>query len=284
MDTKLLYIGKNGNVLDLFNNEYFILTHADGLTDVSSNVSTSTTPYMDGDTVNNVRSVPRGIVLDLRIKQGVVVEEAKRFILQTIKPKQSGKLQLTQIDRMTEIAGVVENVTMPRFTDTAIMQVTLYCSEPYWSDVSFMEVELARVLDLHCFPIDTNGLAFPLEGVPFGEFEINNTRTYTNDGDADCGMIITIVANAEAINPTLYKSDGSYIGINDTLVTGDKVIINTNRGNKTITKNGISIFDKIKKGSTFLQMETGDNEFTIDSDGGTEGNLYFTLSFKRRFV
>ena len=72
--------------------------------------------------------------------------------------------------------------------------------------------------------------------------------------------------------------------MNDTLEAGDEVIINTNRGEKGITKNGVNILSKIRQGSTFFQLETGDNELTADSDGDTKGNMYFMLSFKRRFV
>ena len=164
------------------------------------------------------------------------------------------------------------------------MQVTLYCSNPYWQDVENVLLEISRILNMHYFSLDVGGLAFPVEGVVMGEYDTNMTRTYTNDGDAECGMIITIVALSDVLNPAIYKPDGSYIGVNDSMVLGDEIIINTNRGEKSITKNGVNILSKIKPGSTFLQLDTGDNELTINSDGETEGNVYFMLSFKRRFV
>ena len=173
---------------------------------------------------------------------------------------------------------------MPRFDQEITMQVTLYCSNPYWQDVENVLLEISRILNMHYFPLDVGGLAFPVEGVVMGEYDTNMTRTYTNDGDAECGMIITIVALADVLNPAIYKPDGSYIGVNDSMVLGDEIIINTNRGEKSITKNGVNILSKIKPGSTFLQLDTGDNELTINSDGDTEGNVYFMLSFKRRFV
>lgn len=285
MNTELKYIGVNGNVINLFQNKWFCLTHADGLTSVSSSIASSTTPGMDGDKINNIQTQPRGIVLDLEIRRGVSVEDAKRYILRTIKPKQRGTLRLTQGDRVTEIEGIVESVNMPRFGDGVTMQVSLYCSEPYWSDVENVLVEISRIIGLHYFTsTDGDMLYFPSDGIPLGEYDLNMTRTYTNDGDADCGMIIHIIALGNVTNPVIYKADGSYIGVNTTMVKGDEIIINTNSGKKAITKNGTNILSKIKSGSTFLQLETGDNELTIDSDGGTEGNVYFMLEFKRRFV
>ena len=284
MDTTLHYIGANGNMLDLFDNPYADLVDAEGITENASDIATSTTPSMDGDKINNIVTQPRGIVLSMQIKDDVSVEDAKRYILRSIKPKQKGRLVLHQSGRDIQIAGVVESISMPRFGPGIIMQVSLYCNDPYWNDVENVLLEISRVLNMHYFPIDEGGLAFPAEGIPFGEYDLNMTRTYTNDGDAECGMIITIIALADVVNPTIYKADGSFIGVNDSMVVGDEIIINTNRGEKSITKNGTNILSKIKPGSSFLQLDTGDNELTIDSDGDTEGNVYFMLAFKRRFV
>ena len=285
MSVSLKYIGANGNELDLLHNEFFHLAHADGITQINSEIGAATTPNMDGDTVNTVRSQPRGIILDLRIKDTVSVEMAKRHILRTVKPKQVGRLVFLKDDRAMDISGVVEAITMPRFEENGVtMQITLYCSLPYWQDVENVMLEISRVIDLHYFPVDAGGLAFPAEGIPLGEYDMNMTRTYENDGDAECGLVITIIALADAQNPTIYKSDGSFIGVNESMVAGDEIVINTNRGAKSITKNGVNILNKIKAGSKFFQLETGDNELTVDTDSETKGNVYFIVSFKRRFV
>lgn len=284
MDVTLHYIGANGSMLDLLDNPYFHLINVDGMTGVASGIAASTTPSMDGDKVNSVRTQPREIVLDMKIKHSANVEEAKRHILRAIKPKQRGRLVLHQDGRDVEIAGVVEEISMPRFEQGVAMQVSLYCSAPYWQDVENVVIEISRVLDAHYFPLDLMGLAFPVEGVVMGVYDTNMTRTYTNDGDAECGMVITIIALANVVNPRIFKADGSFIGVNDSMVAGDEIVINTNRGEKGITKNGVNILNKIRAGSTFLQLDTGDNELTVDSDGSTEGNVYFLLSFKRRFV
>lgn len=283
MDVSLQYIGANGGLIDLLNNPYFYTT-VDGLTGVDAALSAATTPGMDGDKINNVRTQPRSIVLDLTIKHSANVEEAKQYVLRTIKHKQSGKLIFHHGGRDMEIVGIVESIHMPRFGEGVVMQVTLHCSGPYWQDVENVLLEISRVLNKHYFPIDQGGLAFPVAGVVMGEYDLNMTRTYTNDGDAECGMVITIIALGNVVNPTIYKADGSFVGIKDNLVSGDEIVINTNRGEKAITKNGVNALSKIKPGSKFLQLETGDNVLTIGSDGDTAGNVYFTLSFKRRFV
>lgn len=284
METKLHFIGPNGNTIDLFNNSYFVVTGADGLTGVASEIAAAATPGMDGDRINNIRTITRGIVLTLKVKSTADVELAKRYALQTFKPKQTGTLVLEQEDRNLVINGMVETITMPRFVKGVAIQIALYCSEPYWQDAENVLLEIARIVDAHYFPFDIGGLAFPVAGVVMGEYDINMTRTYTNDGDAECGMEITIIAVGNATNPTIYKADGSYIGVIDNMVAGDEIVINTNRGSKNITKNGANILNKIKPGSTFIQLDTGDNVLTINSDDATQSNMYFMLTFKRRFV
>ena len=285
MNTELIFIGANGSQINLFSNEYFHLVDVDGLTGVSAALSSNTTPSMDGDKINNIRAYPRGIDMYFRIRNTAIVEDAKRFVLRTIKPKQRGTLRLTQGDRVTEISGVVESIDMPRFSDSVTMHISFYCPQPFWQDAENVLVEISRILNMHYFTgLDDDMLYFPVDGIALGEYDLNMTRTYTNDGDADCGMIIHIIALGDVLNPVIYKADGTFIGVNESMVVGDEIIINTQRGEKSITKNGVNILSKIKGGSSFLQLDTGDNELTIDSDGGTEGNVYFMLEFKRRFI
>ena len=283
MFTKLEYKAADGKTLNLFEDEFFDLTAADGLTEIETSIATVITPTMDGDRINNVQANPRGIVLDLRIKNYIDVEIAKRHILNVIKPKQTGTLIYTQGTGKEEIVktidGVIESIEMPRFKNGVTMQISLYCAAGFWQDMNEIILQIARNLPFHHFEV-----YFPVGSpIPLGVIDQNMTQDYYNDGDTDAGMIITIIATGDVTNPTIYRSASEYIGIIDTLTTNDKVVIDTNRGHKTIIKNGVSIFSKIKPGSTFIQMQTGDNEFTIDADTG-DANVYFSIGFKRRFV
>ena len=284
MGAKLEFIGANGNVINLFDNPYYGITNIDGFTVADVEVASSTTASIDGDVINNLRVTPRTVVLDLKVKNNVNVETAKRWLLQTVKPKLPGRIRMTQDGRETELSGIVENIEMPRFTNGVICQVSLHCSVPYWQDVNYVLVEISRLIDLHYFPKDQGGLAFPSGGIPLGSYNLNNTQTYYNDGDAETGMLITIIALGDVVNPIIYDVTGAYIGVIDTMTEGDVIEINTNRGEKYVRKNGENIFSKIKSGSSFLQLAIGDNQLTVNADSGTQNNMYFMITFKRRFV
>lgn len=283
MYTKLEYIAANGAILDLFNDEMFDLVDADGLTVANATIATTTTPTVDGDTINNIQANPRGIILDLRVKNYIDVELCKRHILNVVKHKQTATLRYTQgtgtDERIIVISGVIESISLPRFSNDCTIQISMYCSNSYWEDLNAIVVEISRIIPAHHFEI-----CFPLGApIPLGVIDRTMTKTYYNDGDVNTGMTITIIATGSATNPTIYNSRGEFIGLNDSLVVGDKVVITTSKGQKTITKNGVAVLNKIKAGSTFLQMETGENVFTIDADTGDE-YVYFNITFKRKFI
>lgn len=283
MFTQLIYTAADGKTLDLFHNNYFDLINADGLTVVNTTIATTTTPQIDGDTQQNVQANPRAITLDMKIKSGLDVERAKRGILDVIKIKKRANLLYRQgiggEMREIEINGTVESISMPRFNNDVTMQVSIYCNDSFWQDINDVVVEINRVIGAHHFEV-----YFPTNApIPLGVIDRQMQQTYINDGDTDTGVIITIVATGAVTNPKIYDQNGAFIGVTDSMQVGDKIVINTYKGQKTITKNGVSIFNKIMDGSTFIRMETGTNVFSIDADAGAQ-YMYFYVSFKRRFV
>ena len=281
---ELDFISARGAIMPLVGNEYFIAT-VDGMTETNVSLSTSTVPTVDGDIVNNAQSDPRTIVLYLEIRSGVDVEEAKRYILSYIKPKVNGSLRWRQNTRELEITGNVEAVSMPRFSDKCIMQVTLHCEQPFWEDAVKVITEISGFINLHYFPRQEGGLVFPSDGIPFGEYDRIRMKNYTNAGDTAVGLVIHIQAFDKVTNPILHNiGTGQYISINDTLAAGDEVIISTGKGEKSITKNGVNIIDKFAPGSSWLQLELGANAFMVDSEDTNKRNMYFEISFKQRYI
>lgn len=280
------FISARGGVLPLVNNENFAFIDCTGITKTDISIATSSIPTMDGDQINNAQAQPRPIVLYLEPRAGKNVETVKRYILSYVKPKLKGTLHWVMDGKDITLTGLVEAAEMPRFSDKCVMQISMYCSQPYWEDINYIVTRIKLIKDLHYFPIEQGGLAFPAEGIPFGVYDTNRLLTYTNTGDVAVGVTISIVALDTVNNPILYNlTTGEYIGITDTMQAADEIIISTHKGNKTITKNGVNIIDRIKDGSKFLQIEVGDNEFKIDSDDDEKSNnMYFTLNFKQRYV
>jgi hypothetical protein len=302
---KLDFISARGDTMPLANNPLFHLAHIDGHTAASTSIASAVVGGIDGDTVNNIQATPRTIIIDLQIRNGVDVEKAKREILKVVKLKQQGGLIWTQNERTVVISGIVEAVVMPRWTNAAVMQITLHCEQPFWEDIDDVIKQISEAISLHYFTNSPVGmLYFPEDGLPLGEYDTIRTKSFHNDGDVAVGLEIRILAHDTVTNPIIYDQNGNYFGLGyeiesesggaglGTALTsvpfvmqaGDEVIITTHKGRKTVKYNGVNIFDKIKPRSIWLQLDTGDNVFSINSDDESISNMSFSLIYKQRYI
>lgn len=289
---KFDFLSARGDSLPLSANKDFILTHIDGQTFASASVSSTVIGGVDGDTVNNMQADARIIVFDLRIKDGVDVEDAKRRILKVIKLKQNGTLVWEQNGRTVEITGKIESIDMPRWARGIVMQVTMHCGQPFWEDIDAVVEQISEAISLHYFTdVPTDMLYFPDDGIVIGEYDTTRSKHFYNEGDVGVGLEIDIIALAAVTNPIIYDGDGNFFGVGYgtgekqvTMQSGDTIKITTHKGKKSVTLNGASVFDKIKPNSTWLQLATGDNQYAINSDDESLNNMSFSLIYKQRYI
>ena len=286
------YISARGDRLPLANNNLFILWHVDGMTAAATSIASNAGGGADGEEVNHIRANARPVVIDLRVREGVEVEEAKREILRVVKLKQTGTLEWTYHGRTVTLSGVVEAIDMPRWSEEVTMQITMFCGQPYWEDAAFVVQQISEAIDLHYFEDSAGGmLFFPEDGIPLGEYDTIRTKSFHNSGDVAVGMEISIVAFDTVTNPVIYDGNGNFLGVGYgdgakrvQLQTGDNIVITTHRGRKSIKLNGQNIISRLRPQSTWLQLEAGDNVFTINSDDDSLNNMTFSLVYKQRYV
>ena len=285
MRKSLTITSAHGGALNLLNDAYFTLVDFQAETEMAASISATTLAGYDGDLVSNIQAQARTVIIELYIKEGVKVEEAKRHILQVIKAKQVCTFRAVSGERDMTLSGYVEAIQMPRYQNEISMFVTFHCSQPFWEDAVDIIQTLTGVDPLHYFTDDpADMLYFPEDGIPFGAFNLARQQTYYNHGDVEVGMEIRITALGRVTNPIIYASDGSYIGVNTTMDAHDVVSITTQKGRKTITKNGVNILSSIMSGSTWLQLHTGQNTFNANSEDAALDNMYFELIYKQRYV
>ena len=289
---KFDYISARGDRLPLATNNLFFLVNVDGQTAAASSIASMAISGADGVIVNNVQTNPRQIVIDLRIKNGVDVEEAKRAVLKVVKVKQRGTLEWTQNDRTVVISGIVESIEMPRWNNAGTMQITLHCDQPFWEDSEFIVQQISDAINLHYFTdVAMDMIYFPDEGIPLGEYNTTRTQRFYNDGDVSVGIEINIVAFEDVTNPIIYDNNGNFFGVGYgngakqvKMKQGEHMVITTHKGRKSVMLNGENLLSKLRPQSTWLQMAAGDNLFSINSDEDSLTNMTFSLVYKQRYV
>ena len=290
MAVEFIYTSAQGESISLTNGENFKLINIDGQTAAAASLATVVVGGVDGDTINSAQAQPRTIVLDLRIINEV--EITKRQLLQIFKLKQKGTLTWTQNERTLEIKGTIESIELPRWTNATLMQITIHCSQPFWKTADYIINELREFYSLHYFTDYKNDmLYFPEAGIPFGVYDTTKTQKYYNNGDVAVGMLIEIEALDTCTNPIIYNQDGEFFGCgysdgNKQIVMqrGDIITINTRKNEKSAKLNGVSILDKIKPSSTWLQLVAGENIFSFNSDEESLTNMRITFTYKFLYI
>lgn len=290
---QLEFINSKDISMNAIYNPYMTLTAVDQLHGVDNEYSTSTSPYFDGDYVNHTRTSPRTITLTYSLK--TPIEDSLNYFNSIVKSKQKATLIETKEDgKQIKIEGIVTVPPYTRWSDNCAIQIQIYCSKPYWKDVQAIVEDISNVINLHYFPYESvealensdGGLAFTESGIPFGVYDLDATKGFTNNGTKPVGMIIEIVALSTATNPRISKvnsDENEFIGVNMTLEMGDWIRINTNKGEKSVTNASGEIYNEvIYSGNDWLQLDTGYNELSITSQEGT-GNMYFTIYFNQEW-
>lgn len=289
---KLLLINKSGQELDLLNSRnFFILSGAEGLHGIDTDIAESETPYTDGTIVESVKALPRGIELTFALRGNV--RASIDYFTSIVKSKQIVTLREVDDTRDMTIKGVATIPPYSRMAQTCRITLSIYCGQPYWEDVAHIVEAISEYVDLLAFP--STGLSLTEVGRPFGAIQTDLTKTFTNNSDTAVGMLIRCVAMGEVVNPRIVCGSGGQVGwymqVNLTLKADDELEINTVKGNKYITINGLDTYEgepilsKLEwQGNEWLQAESGRNTFSVTTqDGLTNNNVYFTLKYKGRY-
>lgn len=306
----LQFINEAGDQMNAIHNKYMTLTAIEGLHGVDIEMSSTTSPYFDGDSVEHLRVNPRAILMTYSLTSPI--PEALDYFNSIVKSKQLASLVETKEDgNQTKVEGIVTIQPYTRWSNNVSITVQLYCSQPYWKDIIPIVDDITHIIDSHYFPFDTEvalqekegGLVFldpsidtdtytdeftrtTYQGVVFGTYDENITRRVLNDGDITVGARITIVAFGEVTNPTIInQTTRDWIQVNRTLKANDFIEINTQCREKYARLNGEDIWDDIQySGNDWLQIVTGYNELTGASDhkdGEVNNNFYFNVECRR---
>lgn len=265
----------NGEVLNLSTSSNYTLYKITGLQPPASAVNTSKNATSDGENLNSVRVDKRNIVLYMTVEGDV---ETSRINLYKYFPlKQTVTLYFKNNTRDVYIEGVVELIQCDLFASKQVAQVSLICPQPYFKAVNDLVSYFSDISALFEFPF-----SIPASGIELSAITTNARKSIVNTGDVASGLIIELDAIGEVVNPIIYDVfKRTHIKLIYTMVAGDRIVINTNQGKKSISlvRNGVAtnIMGYMYPSSSWLTLEAGDNLFTYDADSSTT-NLQITFT------
>jgi len=285
---RVTFINSKGQSVELGNNSPFILTKFEGTGAVNVDIQTQKSPFQDGETYIDNLLEPRSISIEIMILADDTEEmmENRRKLLQAFNPKLGeGKLIYEYGKVKREIKAIPE--LAPVFPDAGDFKDTmqpgliqLYCPNPFWLDTFIESEEMADWV---------GGLRFPLQ-LPM-MFAGRSSRQHTvihNAGDVDTPIVFEFLG--PATNPVVTKVDtGEYIKVNREIAVNEKLIITTEFGNKKVilenieTKERVNAFGWIDLGSTFFQLEPGNNLISYSADSGQETARVW-IRWRNRYV
>lgn len=265
----------------VFDNENYVLNNK--ITDtvvVQHNTSKTIKQIGEYITSSNVNSRDINITGYIIGKSSLDLKEKKKQLLNLTNPLQSvqvivdSKYQVTgkcQSPVKWATAHENNNNQFVKFTIDILVPTTL------WTDLKATYINLSPYINSFILP----GHMSEEKPMTFGHKTDDFLTNIYNECNVSVPLEITLTALNQVINPQIVRvNDDSVFALNLTMEPGDIIVINTQFGAKSVTKNGVNILGNVELlTSTWLMLEPGINTFTYKC--GEKGEKYgLNIEFK----
>lgn len=264
---KVTFINAIGESVELYKTPFF-LSRIEGLGDVEADISSRKSPGQDGSTLSDITLSERPIPIEVIILKDY--EHNRRLLSKIFNPKLGqGVLIYENRSVRREIKAMSEHV--PQFVDhrPRIAQhagIDLICHNPYWT--SEEQAEQLVVWE--------GGFEFPLTlPTEFARLSKSKAKILTNEGDDETPIHVTFEGPATSPIAIENISTGEFIKVNQSLLDGEKLEINTAFGQKSVTKilldgTRLNAFHHITLDSSLFNLQIGNNLIDYSTGGEYE--------------
>lgn len=271
-----------------------LITEIEGLGPVKASINMTSLATADGDIYNSSRLAGRNIVIKARFTYAETIEEARLLSYKFFPIGHKLTFRIKTDNREAETEGYVESNEPNIFSEESDMQVSVLCESPF-----FFSVDEDGKKQTNFSAVEAN-FEFPFENAVgqkeliFGRIVNKKENTVYYDGDAETGCIINLHAIGEVKMIDIYNiKTREHMGIDTDklaallnpgsdqgIIYGDTIIINTIKGQKSITllRDGAThnILNALAKDTDWFQLARGDNLFAFTCEYG-EANLQFMI-------
>jgi hypothetical protein len=286
---RIIFTNARGQSVELKSSAPFLLQSIDGLGDVDADVQTQKAPFQDGSTYIDTVLQERPISMQIAIlaSDTTTLLQQRQILASVFNPKLGkGVLRYENDETIREIEAVPDSVPAfpsgkenrgPTFQKALI---NLLCPEPFWLNDRDIIDELA---------VFEGGLSFPLSFPNmFSQQSDSRTKLLVNEGDVETSVNITFHGPATAPIRITNETTGEFIEVNQSLLEGEKLVINTKFGKKQVIKvasdgNQTNAFHYINLESTFFQLIPGNNLLSY-STGADYERAPVIVTWRNRYL
>lgn len=255
------------------------ITNIQGLYPSKTTINTSESALTDGATFNSAKVNARTINLACTIEYPVEVN--RLAIYKVLRPKEPITLYYKSPKLDVSIEAYVESITVGHFDVKQKATISLYCPFPYFQSAQEIIDEITDLTKQFHFPFYN-----PVNetDIIMGTISDRSQAIVVNNGGIETGLIFEIEGKTGSVSDiTIYNAETSeYMEIDYTLAAGDKIVISTGQGAKTIQwiHDGVAtnIFNALARGSSWLQLPAGGATFVYSVETGEdkyiEVNIY----------
>ena len=254
---------KNGDLMVLTDNEaVYQIIGIQGLNPPPAQINVTTVVGLDGARYNSARLQTRNIVLTVKINGEVETNRLRLYRYFRTKEWCVFYYRNGSVD--VSIDGYVESVECDLFSNAETAQISILCPDPYFKSIAEIVADSSSVFSVFVFPFSINaGEPVIISSI---DPDSDGAVDVYNGSESETGVILTAEFSAAATSVEVKNTTtGDDIKLAYAFQENDKVIINTNKGQKGITliRGGVltNIFSALQPGSAFFQLIVGNNRF-----------------------
>lgn len=273
----------------------FVIRSIDGLGPAKASINVTDISTNDGGIFNSSRLEKRNIVMDLLFLQidNESIEDLRQKTYKYFPIKKKVTLTIVTDNHTSKIDGYIESNEPDIFSQSEGCTISIICPDPFFYSTNDEETLFSGVEPMFEFAFENNSLEVPL--LEMSSIQTKTEQVIVYDGTAEIGMIMNIHAFGEVTNITIannltretmkINTDKlkTLMGTETGIMSGDTIIINTNRGSKSIIllREGVeyNILNCLEKGSKWFTLVKGDNIFSYTAETGAV-NLSFYITNK----
>lgn len=264
----------------------FLIVSITGLGPSKGTINTTEVSTNDGSLYNSARLNQRNIVMDLLFTEtvkGETIEDIRQKSYKYFPMKGRLELLIETDNRLVSTNGYVESNEPNIFAEREGTQISIICPDPYFysaGEDGVVTTTFYGLVSIFEFPFSNESVTEPL--IVFGEIQDKTENVIPYYGNAEIGVTIKIHALGEVGNITMYNTrtretmrivvDRLVELTGSGIIEGDDIIIDTNRGNKSIILirdgNTTNILNCLDKNTDWIHLANGDNIFAFTAESG----------------